>query len=337
MVSRKSGLAFVCLLIFILQASGRCRAQSAGEGYIRTGDGVRLFYKVVGSGPEVLVAVHGGPGNTMDSILPDLEPLAKGRTVIYYDQRGNGRSDLINDRGKLALSKHVEDLEAVRQHFKLDKMTLLGNSWGGLLVAAYAAAHPDRVERMILHSPAEPTRALAVEAVEEIQQRMDQRYDRDTRHRFRELSNPETWLKAADPRAVCREFYKLLLPIYVSKPESATRLKGDVCAGSLDAVRRQQSVNTQVWESLGEWNMLASVSVLKSPVLVIHGAADPIPVESSQAWAAAMPGARLLLISGAGHVPQVEQPDIFFAAVETFLKGNWPPRAEKVTPPEGVN
>ena len=83
-------LLFLLFFIFLWQTSGDCLAQSPREDYITTPDGVRLFYKVVGSGAETLVAVHGGPGNSLNSILPDLEPLAKNRTVIYYDQRGTG-------------------------------------------------------------------------------------------------------------------------------------------------------------------------------------------------------------------------------------------------------
>ena len=317
--------AFLFLLSISLSQGARgCPAQQQQqprEGYVRTADGVRLFYRVVGDGPETLVAVHGGPGNTFESILADLEPLAKGRRVIYYDQRGGGRSDLIRDRNKLAVSKHVADLEAVRSFFKLERMTLLGNSWGGMLVAYYAAAHPERVERMILHSPGEPTRAFAVEAVEEMQSRMDNRYTPAERKRYGFVSDPRNWVRAEDPRAVCREFYTLLLPIYVSKPESMKSFKGDVCAGPIEAVRYQQVVNTYIMNSLGDWDLLPSLGVVKAPVLVIHGEADPIPVESSEAWARAFPNAELLLVEGAGHLPQVERPEIFFDAVETFLKG----------------
>jgi proline iminopeptidase len=110
-------LLFLVIFIFLWQAFGSCSVQSPREGYIRTSDGVRLFYKIVGSGSDVLVVVHGGPGNSMESILPDLEPLAKNRTVIYYDQRGGGRSDLIKDPDKLSISKHIEDLEAIRLFF----------------------------------------------------------------------------------------------------------------------------------------------------------------------------------------------------------------------------
>jgi proline iminopeptidase len=316
--------AFLFLLsISVSQGARECAAQQQQprEGYVRTADGVRLFYRVVGDGPETLVAVHGGPGNTLESILADLEPLAKGRRVIYYDQRGGGRSDLIRERDKLAVSKHVADLEAVRSFFKLERMTLLGNSWGGVLVAYYAAAHPDRVGRLILHSPGEPTRAFAVEAVEEMQSRIDQHYTPAERKRYGFVSDPRNWVKAEDPLAICREFYALLLPIYVSKPESMKSFKGDVCAGPVEAVRYQQVVNVHVMNSLGDWNLLPSLGVVKAPVLVIHGEADPIPVESSEAWARAFPNAELLLVEGAGHLPQVERPEVFFDAVETFLKG----------------
>jgi proline iminopeptidase len=330
-------LSILCglLLVLLLHTPGYCSESQPREGFVRAADGVRLFYRVVGSGPETLVAVHGGPGNSLESILPDMEPLAKGRRVIYYDQRGNGRSDLLKERDKLAISKHVADLEAVRAHFKLERMTLLGNSWGGLLVGFYAAAHPDRVERMVLHAPAPPTRALINEMNDEIRRRMGERYDDAQRKRFAFVSDPRTWLKADDPRAVCREWARTLLAVYVSRPESMKQFKGDVCAGSEEAVRYQRLVNSQIWSALGDWNLTSSLIAVKAPVLVVHGEADVIPVRASEAWARAMPNARLLLIKGAGHIPQVEQPEIFFNAVETFLKGGWAPEARKAQSPAG--
>lgn len=328
-------IGFLLLPIFLAAACGNSLVDSPREGYIRTADGVRLFYKIVGSGAETLVAVHGGPGNSLNSILADLEPLAQNRTVIYYDQRGNGRSDLIKDPDALSISKHIEDLETVRTYFKLDKMTLLGNSWGGMLIGFYAVAHPDKVERMILHSPGEPTKTFMVKADEEMQLRLNQQLSPEQKKRYAFVSNYQNWIKAENPKAVCREFYQLLLPFYVSQPESAGRLKGDVCSGSDDAVRYQQFVNEQIMNSLGNWNLLPSLGTVKSPVLVIYGAADPAFVETPEAWARALPNARLLVINGAGHLPHVEQPEMFFNAVETFLKGNFPPEAKKIyTSPE---
>jgi pimeloyl-ACP methyl ester carboxylesterase len=62
-----------------------------------------------------------------------------------------------------------------------------------------------------------------------------------------------------------------------------------------------------------------------------------IPVKASEAWVRAMPNARLLLIEKSGHMPQFEQPETFFNAVETFLKGEFPPDAKKITPASARN
>ena len=320
---------FLCVLLW--QASSVCLAQSPREGYLTAPDGVRLFYKVVGSGAETLVAVHGGPGNSLTSILPDLEPLAKNRRVIYYDQRGNGLSDLMDeDDEKLSITKHIQDLEAVRAHFKLDKMTLLGNSWGGLLIGYYAAAHPDRVERLIFHSPAAPTRALLSEMDAEVQRRLKRHYTDEQLKRLAVIARWQYWLKASDPRAVCNEMFRMVLAVYAFNLESMKVIKGDVCSGPEESLRRQRFVTAQIWQSMGDYNLLPSLGVVKAPALVIHGTADVIPIKASEAWAGALPNARLFLIEKSGHMPQFEQPEIFFKAVETFLKGDFPPEAKKI-------
>ena len=108
------------------------------------------------------------------------------------------------------------------------------------------------------------------------------------------------------------------------------QFKGDVCAGPEDAVRNHRLVMDRIGRSLGNYNLIPSLSVVKAPVLVIHGIADPIPIAASEAWASALPNARLLIINGAGHIPQAEQPEIFFKAVETFLQGDFPPDAKKI-------
>jgi proline iminopeptidase len=323
---------FLCVLLCL---SGECFAQSPNEGFITAPDGVRLFYKIVGSGPETLVAVHGGPGNSLTSILPDLEPLAKNRRVIYYDQRGNGRSDLVEDDENLSITKHIQDLETVRAHFKLEKMTLLGNSWGGLLIGYYAAAHPDRVERLILHSPAAPTKVLLSEMDAEVQRRLKRQYTDEQLKRLAVLASWQTWLKASDPRGVCSEMFQMVLSVYAFNIESMKLMKGDVCSGSKESVRRQRFVTAQIWQSLGNYDLIPSLGVVKVPALIIHGTADVIPLKSSEAWARAMPNTRLFLIEKAGHMPQFEQPEIFFKAVETFLKGEFPADAKKI-PTRGV-
>ncbi|HEX6124239.1 MAG TPA: alpha/beta hydrolase [Pyrinomonadaceae bacterium] len=319
-------LTFLVVSLFAASVS----AQDAQEGFILTPDEVRIFYKIVGSGANTLVMVHGGPGNSLESIRADMEPLAKGRRVIYYDQRGQGRSELIKDGKKLAYEYHIADLEALRQHFKLEKMKLFGNSWGGLMASLYAVAHPDRVERMVLHHPASPTRGFLDDMDDEISRRMPKIYKPEQIERAKKISKEEYWLQASDPVAVCREFFTMVLTTYTYSQTLNIPFKGDVCAGPKESVRQWRTTNRHMWASLGDFNLMPKLAAVKAPVLVIHGAADVIPLRSSEFWAYGYPNARLFLIEKSGHISQAETPEILFPAVETFLQGTFPAQARIV-------
>jgi proline iminopeptidase len=299
-------------------------AAPAAEGYVSADDGTRLFYRIEGRGPETLVVVHGGPGNSLESVRADLAPLARHRRVIYYDQRGNGRSDLIDAPERLAIAHHIADLDAVRRHFGLGRMTLLGNSWGGLLVSFYAAAHPDRVERMILHAPGPPTRGYLRLMNDIVHQRARQRLTPAQRSRYAELWQPSFWLASPDPLATCDAFFAGIFRIYRFDPDATLPFRGNVCAGPPQAVRRQLWVNATILQSLGDFDLRAAVGRVTAPMLVIYGATDVVPLSGVEAWASSYADGRLLVIERAGHLVHVERPDAFFPAVETFLAGRWP-------------
>jgi proline iminopeptidase len=323
---------FLFLLLLPIAAAAAPTSPAPRQGYIQTPDGVRLFYKVSGHGPGKLVVVHGGPGNSLSSVLPDYAPFEKNYTIIYYDQRGGGRSDLVADDEKLSIRHHIADLDAVRAHFGIERMNLLGNSWGGLLAAAYAGAHPDRVEHLILQDSAPPTKAWMREGADELTARARARLTPDQLRRYAQLFDPDYMAKAEDPRAACREWAAMLLPLMQADPARSLNLRGDVCDGTEEGVRQQQRTNRRIWQTLGDFDLRPPMAALKAPVLIIHGAADYLPLGGSRGWASSMPNARLLVIPGAGHLAQEERPDIFFPAVETFLKGGWPAGAVRPAP-----
>ncbi len=131
------------------------------DGYVAIEGNLRLYYRSYGAGADTLVLLHGGPGMNFMGVGPDLIPLAKDHRLLMYDQRGGGRSDPDPQAKNMTASMHVADLEAVRQHFELERMTLIGISWGSGLAALYTAQHPERVERMILIGAMEPTSFLS--------------------------------------------------------------------------------------------------------------------------------------------------------------------------------
>jgi proline iminopeptidase len=317
------------LLLFLALVAAP--AQEAREGFVAAGDGVRLHYRIEGEGPQTLVVVHGGPGFSLESVRADLAPLAAHRRVIYYDQRGNGLSTLIDDPAALAVSRHIADLEAIRRHFGLEKMSLFGNSWGGILISAYAAAHPDRVERLVLDASGSPTLDYVREMRDRVGARARERLSAAEQRRFAELFQAGTWLAAADPIAVCNEFGQFILRTYVFDPAAALPFRSNLCAGPPEAVRRSLSVNGTIMRSLGEYDLRPAVRRVTAPVLVMHGVADVVPPGGARDWAASYPNSRLLLMRRSGHLMHVEEPEAFFAAVETFLAGGWPAGAERVS------
>lgn len=285
------------------------------SGYVRGADGVRLFHRKVVDGGPVAVLLHGGPGSSMNGVWPDLEPLGKGRTVVMYDQRGGGRSQILQDPARLTAQHHVRDLEAVRLALRLDRFTLIGESWGSLLAVLYASEHPDRVERLVLIGPAPPTRAIMERRLDESDETMGMR------RRLAEISRAMPGAK--DPINLCREFFGLYMKQFFVRPEAIPSRRGSSCDGPPEGVRNYFVVNQATLASLGDFDVRPQLSRLRILALVIEGEKSiPTTVESARAFASALPRATLVLVPDAGHYPQVERPDLFFPAVEKFLSGN---------------
>ncbi|MCP4290833.1 MAG: alpha/beta fold hydrolase [bacterium] len=128
-------------------------ACSAEEGYLHI-NGVDHFYRSVGEG-EPYVVLHGGPGMYHDELYPFFLDFAKSHRVIFYDQRGNGRSQMSSvDSTNFNVELLVDDLDQLRRAFDIEKLNIIGHSWGGLLAMYYAVEHPNNVERLIAISPA---------------------------------------------------------------------------------------------------------------------------------------------------------------------------------------
>lgn len=296
------------------------------EGFIQSADGVRLFYRVAGAGPDTVVVINGGPGVGHEVIAPDLAPLEARHTVVYYDQRGGGRSGL-PDTTLLTMDRFVGDLDAVRRHLGMERMALLAHSYGPLIAASYARTHPERVDRMVFFGGLGPRREDAAAFAQVRAQQRDSAQTRrwqDIVRRFRG-GTPEEAVQA------CRENRALMMEIVVAQGWPAMR--GTSCDAPAPAVLFGYRYTSQVLpRSLGAYDFTRDLATLPAPLLVITGDRDETPVPAHRAWAAAVPEGRLLVIPGGGHYPHIERPDVFYPAVDAFLAGGWPPDAVDPTP-----
>ncbi|HEY4218971.1 MAG TPA: alpha/beta hydrolase [Gemmatimonadaceae bacterium] len=272
---------------------------------------VPLFWARYGpvDAPKLLV-LHGGPGAHHDYLLPQMLDLADEYELVFYDQRGGGKSRT-DDREPITWQTHVADLDLVIDELQLEPLSLVGYSWGGLLTMLYtienaAGRARHRPHRIVLIDPAPVNRGFRSQFEAEFSRRQALPEVAAAR-----AALASSGLRDSDPDAYRQRTFELSVAGYFAKPTAAQGLTPFRVTG-----RVQQSV----WESLGDFDLLAPgmLDSVDVPTLIVHGADDPIPIASSEAAARAM-AALLIPIEGSGHVPYVEQPSRLFPPIREFL------------------
>lgn len=277
-------------------------AAPAAETFTRTVRGVSLFERRIGRGPATVV-LHGGPGAHHDYLLPGFDALATRRSLIYYDQRGGGRSPVPRDV-PVGWRDQVADLEELREVWGLARLSLVGYSWGGLLALLYTVEHPDHVERLALVSPAPAWRSARAEFERRLAARTMAPALQEARAALRAGG-----LRERDPEAFQRRTFELSVAGYFHDPARVSGLASFRVTG-----RTQQ----EVWNSLGDYDLRPALAHLRNPTLVLHGDDDPIPLESARTLAEAI-SAPFHLLARCGHVPYVEAFDEFQRLLDGFL------------------
>ena len=282
-------------------------AQSARQGLLSLED-ARLFYEVVGTGDPIVV-VHGGPGLDHAYLQPGLDALATRNTLVYYDQRGTGRSVAALDTSGIHLDAFVGDIEALRETLGYDRITVLAHSFGALIGIEYAARYPESVRALILMTPVEPgSRHAADQAARQAAART-----LEDSTELATLTESEGF-SARDPATVSQVFRVLF--------RQSLRDRARIAELDLDLVEATADNGSDVarllGESLGEldwWDRLADI---EAPTLVLHGRYDLIPPAVSQDLARTFPRGRLVVLDS-GHFPYLEDPDGLLSAVSSFL------------------
>jgi proline iminopeptidase len=265
-----------------------------------------LFVREVGTGRPVVV-LHGGPGAAHDYLYPAFSSLADEFRLLFYDQRGGGRSAVARP-SRIGWRDHLADLEALRRYWKLGRLALIGYSWGGLLALLYAGEHPGRVGAMALVAPAPGWGEYHREFKDEFARRS--RLEAVQRLRA-ELET--SGLAESDPQAYQRRRFDLSLAGYYYQPA---------------AVRDAPAFTVQLQAQQATWSSLRGhgaelrrrLSGLIVPTIILHGRHDPIPLRWAEELAEVMPRARLIVLERSGHLPHLEEADRTLGEVRRFLR-----------------
>ncbi len=315
-------ISLVFLLTLSFPHSGQAQNR-VEEGYVTADDGARLFYRKTGSGKQAVIIPLGF------MLFEDFKRLAEGRTLIFYDMRNRGRSDSVADTSKLTIQHDVDDLEKIRQRFGFDKISLIGESYLGMMVVMYAMQHPERVERLIQIGAVPrkfgteyPANLMADDASTVL--------DQNEVNNLRKL-RAEGYHKS-NPKNYCEKEWLVTRVQLVGKREDAPKVGNGYCDHpnewpiNLDRHFQHHFVSVQKLNLSKE-----QVAKVSNPTLTIHGTRDRnAPYGGGREWALTLPDARLLTVEGAAHLPWIEAPDLIFSSIDTFLKGRWPAKTEKV-------
>jgi proline iminopeptidase len=274
-----------------------------------TAGGRELSYQRSGTGP-VLVVHPGGPGFST-TYLGDLAGLGDRHTLVIFNPRGTGASDRPADPGAYHLDDYVSDLEALRDHLGLEQMLLLGYSHGGVVAQAYASAYPERVSRLVLAVTLArfgPEQEAATKAGREKRSGADWYPDA--------IAASEEDLGTATDDQV-RDNAMRGMPFYFSRFSPTEAAYVDTFRSDPINGAAQRAFGSEL-PSLDLRNRLSNIT---ARTLVITGEDDFIcgPVCADEI-SAAIPGAREVIVPGAGHMLVFEQRQAFHDEVAAFLE-----------------
>lgn len=294
------------LALPLLLPTALCAQIVHRTGSVHTPD-VELGYETWGTPGASLpiVAVNGGPGLTHAYMVQnDLwQRVAAHRLVILYDQRGTGASKRMRAGASQGMDAQVADLDAIRRALALERIAVLGDSYGGMIAMAFAAAHPEHVARLILSDSPGPSWKEMVHLLPQVFP------DRE------EQAAAETKKLAADPAAAAQAGLVSHMRMMFYSPE-----RRDAYVTHMGELGLVPAVGAAVQKATADLDLGAKLAGFKFPTLVITGRYD-MNVAPLTAWrlAHAIPGAQLVFFEKSGHLPAYEEPEKYIEVLETFL------------------
>jgi proline iminopeptidase len=295
-----AGFAICCLSVTLLHAAD----QRPGQTFQISN--LSIYYEILGNAPGTpLVVANGGPGFDHSYLhLSDAwDTLAKTRKVVLYDQRGVGRSSRIAPGQSCTLRDQIEDLDALRAHIGEERIDLLGHSWGGYLVMAYAARYPQHIRRLLIVDSAAPKWGDTVFLFKNVFPEGVEREDAD------EFAS-QLGDKAAAARSL-REYFSMLF----YSPE-----KRDAALAKMEEGSEVPEVNETINKDLERFDLNPELPKYRFPTMVMTGRFD-INVAPVVAYKIhkAIAGSQFVVFDRSGHMPFYEEPEKFVQTVEGFL------------------
>lgn len=267
-------------------------------------NGARLFYTTHGEGPPVLV-MHGGMGYDHAYLRPWLDGLGRHASLIYYDQRGNGRSTRPDDWETVDHATWAADADALREHFGFDQIILFGHSYGSFLAQEYALRYGNRLAGLILSNTAP--------ALDYVDVALANARRRGTPEQLQALMTALSGPVADD--ATLGELVRTFLPLYFHQ------VRPDLADVMQETQYDAGAFNRSFFGCLPVFNTLSRLCEIAAPTLLLAGADDWLmpPAYGVERMHREMPRSQVVVFEQSGHFPFVEETDRFTSVVSDWL------------------
>ncbi len=302
--------ALAVIALAALPAGCSRRQVQPGEGYINVPGG-RVWYRVFGTGQGTpLLLLHGGPGGT-SLALQRLAKLGDDRPVIVYDQLGCGRSDRPHNNALWTTERFVEELRTVRSTLRLDRVHILGHSWGSMLAMDYMLTRPQGVQSLIMAGPAisiprflHDIQAMRAQLPKDVQETL-------AKHEAAGTTDSQEYQDAT------MVFYKRhLCRTEPWPPEMANN------TGFGKEVYEYMWGPTEFYATgtLKDYDRTSRLHELRLPVLFTAGRYDETTPEQAEWYRSLVPGARLVVFENSAHMTMLDEPERYIEVVCNFLR-----------------
>jgi proline iminopeptidase len=281
--------------------------------------GLNLLYEIEGTGKEVVIVVHGGPGQPHDYFHPLLSSLSKYVKLVYFDRR----ADMLSTRSPhetAPIDEMADDINALRRKLGLERVTLLAHSFGGAIALNYALRYPASTKRLILVGA-----SAAIESPAKVEQRILKSFSPQELSAYR--SN-EGSAAAATPCERVRKQYRALYQHYFHRLPDARSLERGVYSAYFDALAKKLVLASEE----GGFDVRAYLDRIKAPALILAGRHDLVtPLEQATEMAEALPRSRLVVMENSGHFPFFEENYMFTEWIRHFIIGTADLRDDRIT------
>ncbi|HNQ62247.1 MAG TPA: alpha/beta fold hydrolase [Bacteroidia bacterium] len=305
----KVSLVLSFILSGLLNTSSSIAEIPQKDGFVQV-EGASLYYRVIGEGTPLLV-LHGGPGLDHSYFIPQMQVLSKDYKLIFFDQRGCGRSVEKVDSQSISIDRYLQDIEAIRNHFGLDKINVFGHSFGALIAMRYAIRFPDQVNSLLLVNPTPASSAWRDSSFSMIRKKNDP----ETTEKISKLMKTDDFRKRKSE--AMSEFYRLSFRSSFYDPEKVNELSLHFQENYPESVKLIGQLNNDT--TLINYDLHSDLKKLNIPSLIIGAEADVVHPLALEELHSALRRSHYILIESCGHFPFIEQPEQLLKSINKFF------------------